>query len=1676
MAVPLFLVVALFVSLQFSGVQKFATGKATSFLSKKIKTKVELGEINIAFPKSISLTDLYIEDEKADTLFYGHSIKVDLNLWDLTSKKIILNSVSLEDLTAHLYRNEAGGKFNFSFIPDAFASSEKDTLAEVADTTKSSWIFGLKNISLSKINFTYHDRSSGMYADLNLGEFETGFDKFDLDKKIIHINTIELKNTKVLVRQQKSLQTKIDTSAPKPFDFDVALEKVKLSAIQAGYKDDVNGQELIAVLEDFLLDVKKIDLKKEKIELKTLLLHNSEIRFTQNKILIKDSLKTLPEIKEQSSPSNWIATLDELDLENNTLKYNNQNAVPVKNAIDFNHLLVNNFTFKGTDLYANAKKINFDLKDLHFTEQSGLALKKFQAKISYDSTHAELNDLDLQINNSRITNRLALSYPSLQALKDSINELGIQAEFKKTTIALKDVLYFSPDLLKKLPLKEENKNTVVTLSGKINGSLQDLNFSKLEISTKEKTSVKVNGSLKNVTDIKNLFASASFEIISSKKDIQSLVIDSLIPKNISLPENISIKGSYKGYLKNFDADVVIKTSFGDVNTKVTMNPKAGNREQPYLGKVQIISFDLGKLLNQSRTFGAITMSASAKGSGFDTSNLNAEINVGIVKAFLKNYEYKNFNLDGAIKKRAFTGNASMKDENLVFDFHGGVDLEPAHPKYTFTLNLNGADLKALNLSETDLRVSAVIQSDIGNQPGRNATGIASIRNALIIRNNKKYPVDSIVLTSEFKDGVSDLRLRSEIMTADFKGDITLSELPAALKQHINSYFNMQDGTVTTKVNKQKFKFELNILDPTIITENFVPKLEKLTPIAIKGSYDSEVKNIELNVDVPQVKYSGITVDSLKLKINSGPQKLNYGLNVAEVSNPTLKFQNIYLGGELKNNTLSFQFNTAKDDSTKLLAIGGILKSMNKDFELKLNPELIFNAQNWNIDKSNYIRFGKEGLYANNVTLSNGAQSLSLNSKEKTPASPLEVNFKDFDITTISRLIENKKDLVNGNINGNVTLEKKNNGSAFKSDLVIKDFAFQSVPVGTIKLKASNYEDPNKYDVDLNIQGNGNDIAMKGFYKASKTNDLDLILDINNLNLASIEPFTFKQVTHMSGSINGKLNLKGPASLPGIDGSVNFKEATFNPRFIDSYLTVHDSKISFDSKKIRFINFVLTDSLNHEAALNGTIDIEDLKNIELDLRLKTKEFLALNTDRYDNPLYYGKIIIDSDIKITGTTDAPTVDMKAKLNKGSVITYVKPESQVSKNESKGVVEFVNPENKDISIMARQNDSIDGTSRLKGIELSASINFDKAVELKMIVDRSTGDSLYIQGGGLLDFGMDRSGKTSLSGKYNIVDGGYFLSLENVVKRNFKIQKGSSVTWSGDVLDPYIDLAAIYTIKTSPLDLVQNELAGVTELEKNKYRNMLTFLVYLKMTGFLATPEISFDIQLSPGDRGALNGAVNTRLAQLREDETQLNKQVFALLTLRRFIGENPLESSSEGGLSSASRSSASKVLTQQLSNLSEKYVNFVDLDLGVNSFEDYSSGQQQGRTQLQLGVSKQLFNEKITVRVGGNVDLEGEKASQNTANDVAGNLSIDYRLTEDGRYKLEASRENQYENPIEGELTKTAAGVVYTRNFNTFKQLFSKPKSEQEKQQVKRAKEKEKKEKQKEEEKDKKQQEEL
>jgi translocation and assembly module TamB len=1640
--ITLSLIIILVIVLQFPKTQTYLAHKATAYLSGKIKSKVELGGITIAFPKSIVLDELYIEDLHNDTLLYSHSLNIDINLSDLLSNKIVINSIEANQMTAHIHGEYPDTNFNYSFIADAFSSPKTETVSKPKDST-GGWQFSIKHIKLQNIYLTYNDTLGGTIANIKLGELETTLDAFDLDKKKIHAETIKLLNSAVGLVQNKPV--KKPKTESKPFDYDIGLDKIDFTNVKASYIDHEQWTNLDVDLGTLLVEMKKLDIKNETIDVKSIALSGTSAFYVFDKIVTPDTVVKIITQKagvKNETESNWIVTLDKLEMKDNTVGYSNKNTAPLKTGVDPNNLLASKINIQSKNIYFSPAKINMVLDQMSFDEKSGFILKNLSTKFNYDSTHIELANLDMETNKSRIRNYVGITFNSMKTLADSIGTLQTKINLDQSYIAVSDILLLNPELLKDSNLAN-NKNTVVNLNTKINGTVDNLKIDLFELSTKKNTIIKLKGVIKKIREPEKMYADiSSFLIITTREDIYNTISPKSLPQSIAIPASMNINGAFKGYVKNFDANLDAKTSLGEIIAGVKMNPALGNKEQPYAGKINIKNFDFGKLLKQEKNFGAVTMNADLKGHGFDTTNLYVVLKAQVDRAFVNGYDYKNLSIDGTIDKMSFTGTSSMNDSNLTFNYNGRIDLDNNHPEYKFTLDLTGADLGALHLTKEDLRIRAKIESDLHGRLGENITGNASIRNILAIKDKKKYTVDSIIFVSTFKDSISDISLKSEIMTADFNGKIVLNELPAMLEQHLYTYFHIQKSDTIANLKAQKFKFEVALIDPTLLTENLIPDLKKLSPSNIKGSYDSDGKKIDLTMNVPQIIYSGITVDSLKVNITSDAEKLKYDFRVTEISNPTIKLENIFLGGGIKNNVLDFQFNIIRDDSSKVIAVGGIVKNKENDLTLTINPQLTLDNKPWTMDKTNYMQFGNKGMIANNFILINDRQEIALNSLQKNVNAPLEIKFTDFDISTISKIIENNNQLVAGVIDGTIVLKKQNNRSAFTSDIIIKNFAFQSHPIGNITLRADNTELADKFSVDLSIIGNENDIHMKGYYRTGTiASNLNFILDVNKLNLASLEPFMFGSVTRMSGSMNGKLNITGSAASPAMTGTLTFKKCALNPTIIDSYLKIDEAQVTLESKKVRFNSFTLIDSLNNKAVITGYADIKDLREIKFDMHVVTNNFLALNTTRADNDLYFGTVYLNSNIHIKGTMDKPVMDVTARLNKGTVITYITPADEVPRNESEGIVEFADTIYVNKTIMTRSVDT-KASSKIKGIELNAKLNFDRDAELRMLVDPVSGDSVYVKGSGSLDFSMDQNGNMTLIGKYTINDGGYHLSVNEFVKRNFRIERGSSITWSGDIMDAYVDISAIYETRTSPLNLVQDELAGMDEFMKNKYRTLQKFLVYLKMRGFISSPEISFDIQLPANDRGVLNGTLNAKLSELRVDENQLNKQVFALLTLNRFIGQDPLESSNQG-VASASRTSASRLLTQQLSNLSAKYVKAVDLNIGVNSYEDYSSGTEAGRTQLQLGLSKQILNDKITIQVGGNVELEGEKAKQNNASDIAGNVSIEYKLTDDGRYKIKVYRETQYENPIEGELTKTAVGFIFKRDFKKFKDLFAKPK---------------------------------
>ncbi|MDQ3100938.1 MAG: translocation/assembly module TamB, partial [Bacteroidota bacterium] len=271
-------------------------------------------------------------------------------------------------------------------------------------------------------------------------------------------------------------------------------------------------------------------------------------------------------------------------------------------------------------------------------------------------------------------------------------------------------------------------------------------------------------------------------------------------------------------------------------------------------------------------------------------------------------------------------------------------------------------------------------------------------------------------------------------------------------------------------------------------------------------------------------------------------------------------------------------------------------------------------------------------------------------------------------------------------------------------------------------------------------------------------------------------------------------------------------------------------------------------------------------------------------------------------------------------------------------------------------------------------------------------------------------------------------------LVKKEFELVKGGTVVWNGDVAAARMDVKARYISNTAPYPLVANSAAGMSDAERNRLQARLPFEVLIGAKGELNDPAIEFGLDLPRMMRNSYP-QVDTRLEELSRssNEEELNRQVFSLLVLNSFIIDDPGSTPGGSGLAqSAARNSVNQILSDQLNKLTGKYVQGVDISLGVNTYDQTQGGESYQRTSVDYKVSKSVFDERLTFEVGGSVGVDEDQTDVSNVNSTRkAQYAIMYDLTEDGRIRLRGFHENAFDL-YDGEITRSGIAVMYTKEF--------------------------------------------
>jgi len=1668
----IFLVLLVVILIQVPVVQNFAKNKAVNFLQGKIHTKVKIGHISLGLPKLIVLEDVYFEDQHQDTLIAGEKLKVDISMLKLLHHQVEVNEIDLEGITANISRGK-DSVFNFDYITKAFAGEQKKT-PQPTDTS-AGMKFSVDKIILDRIKISYNDKISGNNVLFNLGHFDTRVKDFDMDKMKFTIPKITLSgfDARIIQTSVPPPTTPVDTST-KPLNMTLKLGIIDISKINVVYRSDTMAANVN--LGRLLVEMNKIDLKNQNVGIKSIDLDDTRagITFAQPQNVKKAVVKEIKKINTMAKPAQstkgWAASLDRITFANDDIKFDNNAQKPIGKGLDFAHMHISDLNADAENIVYNPDTMSGKINSFTFNEKSGLSIRKFHTTFFYGPKNAYLNDLLVQTPQTIIQKQLQVSYPSIASLSTNLGALSLNANLDGSRLGLKDVLLLMPAMATN-PQFKSIPNAVFRINGRVFGKVNDLHIPNLEISGLSSTHIKASANMQGLPNVnKANFDLTINDFSTSRADISKLAPAGTIPSSVSIPENLKLNGTFKGGIKNFNTKMSLRSSDGALDLAASMKNGSNKALATYSANIKVNNLNVGALTKQPQMVGTVTLNAGIKGTGLDPKTASLQFSGDVAKAYVKGYTYQNLKLSGTAHTGNYVASVKMADPNIHFSLDAKASMNKKYPSVYATLMVDSINFEKLNFAKADMRFHGKIVAKVPTADPNYLNADIEATDLLVVNKDQRIKLDTVSLVSTATADSSTLRLKAPMLNAHMAGKYKLPEIGVALQDVINKYFNTAEAKATAKAkpkySPENFEFDVHITKTPLVSQ-FAPDLKQLQPVLISGQFNSTSGNLVVNGSMPKVVYGTNTVNNLKLAINTGNNALNYALTVDEVkAGSSLNLLYTSISGSAQNDKLNLSLQVRDATKKERYRIAGVFSILPNEYQFSFLPNgLLLDYTEWAVGADNAFEFGSKGILAKDFSISNSNQVLSVSSNPQQLNAPLTVNFKNFHIETLTHLAQQDSLQVGGVINGDAVVSNFQKSPQFTAALNVNDFNFKGDTVGNIALKVNN-QTANAYSATMNITGKGNQVNLTGTYYTQPNSRFDLNLDIVSLNMKSVEGFSFGNLRNASGNITGNLKISGTPDAPAVRGDINFNKVGFNVAMLNSYFSMPNESITFNNDGILFNDFTLVDSTGNKAVVTGTIYTKNYTSYSFAVNIHMDNFRVVNSTQADNKLYYGKLFLNSDVSIKGDMNKPVVDATLTVNDKTDLTIVLPTSDPGLEDRKGVVEFFDQKEPQLDsiLLVKQLDSL-RKSEVTGLDVNATINISKNAKFTVVFDETNGDVVQLQGEAHLNGGIDPSGKTSLTGTYTVNKGSYNLSYATV-KRKFNFKSGSTITWTGDPTRANINLTATYIANVPPIDLVSDQL-GSTQ-NSTVYKQKLPFNVNLNLKNQLMSPNISFDIVLPDSNYSVSQDVINTvdaRLSQIRQDTNEMNKQVLGVLILGHFIGDNPLQSQGGStGINGAIRNSVSSLLSDQLNKLAGNLIGGVQLSFDVTSGADYSTGTEQNRTDLNVGLSKQFLNDRVTVTVGNNFNLEGQNQPGQKSTDIAGNLSVNYKLTEDGRYLIRAYRKDEY-IVIEGEVVETGVAFSLTYDYNHFKELFAK-KSKKEK-----ALEKEYKKKQKEQEKEKK-----
>ena len=586
----LILLCLFFIFINLPAGKRMVKNKVQSYLEKKLKTKVAIESINYRLPKSIEVNNIYIQDQKNDTLFYGEKIAADISMFNLLMGNTNIQKVALKNIFLNVYRGEKDSSFNYQFIITAFGGP-KATTPVIKDTNALK--INLDRLLLQNVTLQFKDKNGGTDFNASIKNVDAAFNKFQPDRVSFGITDFVATGVDFFMRTYKEKVIKPYLPVPQDkikepgYGLNITTSNFNIRDVNVSIENTISGMYYANKVTHLALGKAMFNLSESIARADELLLDSSIIQYIKPKNAVATVSKELP---GDVTPMPWQIIAKQVSLNNNQVSFEDKNF-PKKEGFDFAHF---NLTKLSTDISSftySQNKTEAVVKQLTFKDTSGFVLDTVHVKFLMTDSILLADELYVKTAQSLLQNFIEIKFDNIAGISTNPRNTLIAATLKNSTIAFNDLYLLVPALKKSFP-PGQFANNQVYFNTELRGNLAQIYLPYLQLTGFSGTSLKAHGTLYNLTNADKFYYDLYIDQSSFKKsDILKFVPPQNQESLASLPDIINLRGRVTGNKNNLVSDIIASGKGMAFNGKFSLQNLTDAKNLKYDFLLRESSFD-----------------------------------------------------------------------------------------------------------------------------------------------------------------------------------------------------------------------------------------------------------------------------------------------------------------------------------------------------------------------------------------------------------------------------------------------------------------------------------------------------------------------------------------------------------------------------------------------------------------------------------------------------------------------------------------------------------------------------------------------------------------------------------------------------------------------------------------------------------------------------------------------------------------------------------------------------------------------------------------------------------------------------------------------------------------------------------------------------------------------------